>query len=110
MKETGILYTPDNHRAILAGLKTQTRRVMTAMCASCPFREGGDIELRNQVMSRTILQASQICHHPSLSGKKQTHLCRGARNEQLTILYRLGMLPEPTDKAFAEESARCARL
>lgn len=83
--------------------------VMASMCASCPFREGGDIHLRNQVLSRTILKASQICHHPALSGKKQTHLCRGARDEQLTILHRLGMLPEPTDKAFAEASARYAR-
>ena len=83
--------------------------VMEAMCATCPFRKDGDIQLRNQVMSRTILKASQICHHPALSGKKQTHLCRGARDQQLTILHRLGMLPEPTDKAFAEASARYAR-
>ena len=80
--------------------------VMAAKCESCPFREGGDIELRNRVMERTVLQASQICHHPRLHGKKETHLCRGARDEQLTILFRLGMLPEPTDKAFAEASAR----
>jgi hypothetical protein len=80
--------------------------VMAAKCESCPFREGGDIELRNRVMSRTILQASQICHHPRLHGKKETHLCRGARDEQLTILYRMGMLPEATDRAFAEVSAK----
>ena len=82
--------------------------VMAAKCESCPFREGGDIELRNRVMERTVLQASQICHHPRIHGKKETHLCRGARDEQLTILFRLGMLPEPTDKAFAEASARYA--
>lgn len=29
MKETGILFTPDNHRLILSGNKTQTRRVIT---------------------------------------------------------------------------------
>ena len=28
MKETGILFTPDNHRLILSGNKTQTRRVV----------------------------------------------------------------------------------
>ena len=83
--------------------------VMLAMCESCPFREGGDVQLRNAVMSRTILQASQICHHPRVHGKKETHLCRGARDEQLTILYRLGMLSEPTDAAFAEASERYAR-
>lgn len=78
--------------------------VMAAMCESCPFKEGGDRELRNRVMERTILQASQICHHPALRGKRQTHLCRGARDEQLTILHRLGLLPEPTDAAFEETS------
>jgi len=83
--------------------------VMAAKCESCPFREGGDIELRNKVMERTLLTASQICHHPRLHGKKETHLCRGARDEQLTILFRLGMLPEPTDRAFAEASARYAK-
>lgn len=83
--------------------------VMPAMCPSCPFRDDGDIQLRNRVLGRTILQASQICHHPAMHGKKQTHLCRGARNEQLTILHRLGMLSEPTDAAFAEASKRYAR-
>ncbi len=80
--------------------------VMAAKCESCPFREGGDIELRNKVMERTILTASQVCHHPRTHGKKETHLCRGARDEQLTILHRLGWLPEATDQAFAEASAR----
>lgn len=83
--------------------------VMDAMCVTCPFRKDGDIELRNRVMQRTILRASQICHHPALSGKKQTHLCRGARDQQLTILYRMGILSEPTDKAFSEASARYAK-
>ena len=80
--------------------------VMAEKCASCPFREGGDIELRNRVMERTILQCSQVCHAPRLHGKKETHLCRGARDEQLTILYRMGLIPEPTDKAFEETSRR----
>ena len=80
--------------------------VMAEKCASCPFREGGDIELRNRVMERTILQCSQVCHAPRLHGKKETHLCRGARDEQLTILYRMGFIPEPTDKAFEETSRR----
>jgi hypothetical protein len=86
--------------------KIQGWPVMAAKCASCPFRDGGDIELRNRVMERTVLQASQICHHPRLHRKKETHLCRGARDEQLTILYRMGLLPEATDAAFEEVSRR----
>jgi hypothetical protein len=80
--------------------------VMPVCCPSCPFRESGDMELRNRVMERTALAASQICHHPRLHGGKETHLCRGARNEQLTVLHRLGWIAEPTDAAFAEASHR----
>jgi hypothetical protein len=83
--------------------------IMAVKCPSCPFNDGGDIELRNSVMERTILKASQICHHPALKGKRQTHLCRGARDEQLTILFRLGLLPEATDQAFKETSDRILR-
>lgn len=78
--------------------------VMAAKCASCPFGENGDRELRVAVMNRTGLQASQICHHPRTHGKKETHLCRGARDEQLTILHRLGWIQEATDAAFNEAS------
>lgn len=80
--------------------------IMASKCASCPFGENGDIELRNRVIARTLGKPSQICHHPALHGKKQTHLCRGARDEQLTILYRLGLLSEPTDATFTETSNR----
>lgn len=83
-------------------------KVMASCCTTCPFREGGDVELRNAVIGRTGLQASQICHHPAIHGKRQTHLCRGARDHQLTILHRLGFLPEPTDAAFSEASKKYA--
>jgi len=79
---------------------------MAAKCASCPFAEGGDRELANKVLERTMFQASQICHHPALHGKKQTHLCRGARDAQLVVLHRMGMLSEPTDEAFRATSER----
>lgn len=80
--------------------------VMPAQCASCPFNEGGDMRLRNAVMSRTMFTASQICHHPAIHGQKETHLCRGARDQQLTLLYRMGLIDEPTDAAFKAASKR----
>lgn len=83
--------------------------VMSSMCVTCPFRPGGDVELQNRVLSRTLLNASQICHHPRTHGKRETHLCRGARDVQLTILHRLGMIAEPTDAAFAEASEKHLR-
>lgn len=70
------------------------------------FREGGDRALQAAAIQRTGFNASQVCHHPRLAGRKETHLCRGARDHQLTLLYRLGMIPEATDAAFAAESAK----
>lgn len=81
--------------------------VMREQCASCPFNDDGDPELRARVIQRIgSLQASQICHHPQLHNKRETHLCRGARDFQLTLLYRLGWIAAPTDTAFAEASKR----
>lgn len=80
--------------------------VMPAKCASCPFRQDkrGDRELASKVLNRTLFQASQICHHPALAGKKQTHLCRGQRDEQLMLLHRLGWIEAATDDAFTKRS------
>ena len=77
---------------------------MKNKCETCPFhrRHIGEIELANMVEQRYLTKASQICHHPSLFGKKETHLCRGARDYQLTIFYRLGIIKTETDKAWNE--------
>jgi hypothetical protein len=50
--------------------------------------------------ARVLTEASQICHHPVLYGKKETQLCRGARNFQLQVFYRLGVLDASTDEAW----------
>ena len=81
--------------------------VMKAMCVSCPFAENGCIEVRNAVQSRVLEHASQLCHHPRISGHKETHLCRGARDFQLTIYYRMGFIMAPTDDAW---TAKCREL
>lgn len=78
---------------------------MKRQCQSCPLRTDKrgrypDPHLAASVQARAIAQASQICHHPRLKGKRETHLCRGARDYQLMIFYRIGFLTEPTDKAW----------
>lgn len=78
--------------------------VMAAPCATCPFHEGGNADLACRVLDRTLLQQQQICHHPTLHGKRQTHLCRGARDVQLRVLHCLGFIPEPTDEAFTKRT------
>src|ERR1051326_2264408 len=75
--------------------------VMPECCKTCPFGENGDEELRKRVESR-LMEVSQTCHSTGIAkGKKRdTHLCRGARNFQIQIFYRLGFLEAPTDEAW----------
>jgi hypothetical protein len=53
-----------------------------------------------RIQAQALSEASQLCHAPRLHGKPETHLCRGARNFQLTIFYRLGVISEPSDAAW----------
>lgn len=81
--------------------------VMPRQCPSCPFRTDADgrhpdPELVSRIQQRCFSEASQICHHPRTHGNQQTHLCRGARDFQIQIFYRLGVLKTPTDKAWED--------
>lgn len=74
--------------------------VMKAKCKSCPFGDNGDLGLRVKIELR-LLQVSQTCHSTGVAvGKKDTHICRGARDWQLMILYRMRILKAPTDEAW----------
>lgn len=86
-------------------------RVMAHKCATCPFGPKGDPEVMAGVIGRVAgLQASQICHHPILYGKQETHLCRGARDIQLRIMCSMGILNEATDKAFNNKWKELQRI
>lgn len=74
--------------------------VMAAMCATCVFLpeiEAQDPDLADSV-KRRLLKSSLHCH--STGYPVGTHLCRGARDWQLQVLYRLGVLEAPTDEAW----------
>lgn len=69
--------------------------VMKAKCRTCPFNthENGreqSPDIAAKVKFRCITTELQIGHHPKLQGKRQDHLCRGARDYQLQVFYRLG--------------------
>ncbi|MGH8001983.1 MAG: hypothetical protein ACREPR_21780 [Brasilonema sp.] len=79
--------------------------VMKAKCKTCPFHtdEHGrhlDPHLVSIIQADIISKASQLCHHPRLIGEKETHICRGARDFQIEIFYRLGVLETPTQEAW----------
>ena len=79
-------------------------RVMKKRCPTCPFGKKGQRDrcpsIASRVREQCLSQASQICHHPALHGNSQTHLCRGARDFQLEIFHRLGVLEDKTDQAW----------
>jgi hypothetical protein len=88
--------------------------VMRQRCSTCPFNtdKNGrhkDVALVNKIINRVLNHANQICHHPALLGQKETHLCRGARDYQLDIFWKLGVLEEPTDKAWAIAQAKASQ-
>lgn len=73
--------------------------VMAKCCASCPFKENergvwSNMELANTVIQRNLLKSQQICHHPRIKGKEETHRCRGYYDYAFTIYQRLGLDPE----------------
>lgn len=77
--------------------------VMKAKCKTCPFGPNGDPELRAMVTSR-LLQVSQSCHSTGLvRGKPDTHICRGARDVQNDLMFKLGIIEAPTDEAWEKK-------
>lgn len=81
--------------------------VMASCCSTCPFKldEHGrqrDPLLAAMVTERCLSGASQICHHPRISGQEENHLCRGARNIMQELMFELGVIEAPTDAAWTK--------
>lgn len=82
--------------------------VMPSHCPTCPFKPDKEGMYRDPGLAATVInriwskKASQVCHHPRHHGKPQTHLCRGARDHQLQIFYRMGWIEAETDEAWAK--------
>ncbi len=85
--------------------------VMPETCPTCPWREDeGRLNLSPEHMKELLIQvlsiSNQRCHAPALNGKPETRICRKARDIQLVVFHRLGVLTEPTDEAWAEALAK----
>lgn len=69
--------------------------VMKKKCSTCPFGETDrgwrDVNLAVAVTERTLFKGQQICHHPRIHGKKETHRCRGSFDHNKEIYDRLGL-------------------
>lgn len=92
--------------------KFDPTNVVKEQCSSCPFRpygEGiGSTEMTAEeyykkqatLTASALSDSSQFCHAPALVGGRQNQVCRGARDIQKQVFYRLGVLEAPTDEAW----------
>lgn len=77
--------------------------VMRRKCSTCPFGPNGAKNVRATVEAR-LLTVSQTCHSTGAAhGRRDTHICRGARDFQLKIMHGLGVISAPTDAAWKEK-------
>ena len=70
--------------------------VMKSCCKTCPFKpdENGrwaDVKLANEVISRTLFKAQQICHGTEGKNRKANNRCKGAYDNNFEIYKRLGL-------------------
>ena len=83
------------------------------MCATCPFRAGSPTAyLAADLAASAMTEASRICHS---TGSRNAfhertglpeHLCRGAREVQLSFMATAGVIDAPTDEAWNVARAR----
>ena len=83
--------------------------VRKTMCGTCPFRPGSKYaNLAPDLAASASTSTSRICHSTGSNNAihKRTgllpHICRGARDVQLTVVHLIGAITEPTDEAWNE--------
>ena len=83
--------------------------VREQQCKTCPFRnakDGGWEDVRPLLIQRALTEGSPICHSTGKAlvrhnGEKlPSHICRRARDFQISYFYRIGFLCAPTDDAW----------
>lgn len=83
------------------------------MCQTCPFGPGSPTAyLAADLAASAMTEASRICHS---TGSKNAfhartglppHICRGARDVQLSFMAAAGVIDAPTDEAWDVARAR----
>lgn len=90
------------HTALSYGTEPVYKKpIMKKCCATCPFKKINgkmqNIELATDVIQRNLFNGQQTCHHPRISGQKETHRCRGYFDYAEVIYQRIGL---DTEKLF----------
>ena len=80
------------------------------MCDTCPFRDGSPYAyLLHDLKHCALTKRSRVCHSTGKNNAinkrtgKPEALCRGARDAQLQMFHRLGLLSAPTDEAWNKQ-------
>jgi len=73
-----ILPVSISRRNFLKNLAIGSSLLMVGGTGTARSAESADVHHKN--IARAVSEASEICHHPFLNGKPQTHLCRGSRD------------------------------
>lgn len=76
-----------------------------SLCATCPFRAGSPYTDLAPMLAQSAMKESRICHSTGSNAiNRRTgikpHLCRGARQVQLTVMHQMGVIDHPTDAAW----------
>lgn len=95
-------------------MKHKREPVMKEMCATCPFRKGSPYAyLASDLTNSALGKSSRICHSTGSNNAinkrtgKPRALCRGARDIQLQVFHRLGVIEAATDEAW---EAKCKEM
>lgn len=81
--------------------------VRKTQCATCVFKspEEGGCELgakrHEEIKLQLIKGINQICHHDD-----NKTICRGGRNFQLQVFFRMGVIEAETDEALKQAMER----
>jgi len=83
--------------------------VRKVKCATCPYREGGYVEVQDLLSERALKEGTPICHSTGgpqavVPNNLPSAACRGARDLQLQFFCAIGFLSEPTDAAWAAKA------
>lgn len=70
--------------------------VMKAHCKTCPFKQDEkgimqNVELANEVISRTLFKAQQICHGTEGKNREPNNRCKGSYDYNFEIYKRLNL-------------------
>jgi hypothetical protein len=85
--------------------KPAGQKLRSEMCKTCIFRpQGQRLEISPmrfaEIQEYLIQGQPHTCHTENPREPPSGYVCRGARNYQLQIWHRYGMITEPTDAAL----------